>query len=73
MDMLSLLAVVEEVEKSKAAFYITGGLLVAWAVVLSAAGLTRPSFPGSATAARGVMGISAALVLSTLVAIVATS
>jgi uncharacterized membrane protein YcjF (UPF0283 family) len=75
MDLVTLVTAAAEhgEESSKAAFYIAGGLLVAWAVVLTAVGMTRQDFPGTATAARGVMGISAVLVLAAMAAIVLTA
>jgi hypothetical protein len=42
--MLSLLAATEP---SHVAWYIAGGILASWAVVLSAIGLSRPDFPGN--------------------------
>ncbi len=61
-------------EKSHVPFYIAGGLLVLWALVISmAVGMRKGSFPESDTQQRVVMGISAVLVLATLVAAVATS
>jgi hypothetical protein len=48
-------------EPSKVPFYIAGGVLAAWAVVLSAAGLTRPSFPYGAVGQRAVVLISLVL------------
>jgi hypothetical protein len=59
-------------ESSKAAFYIAGLVLAGWAVVLTAIGMTRPSFPGSDGAARGVMAISAVLVVAACAAAIAT-
>ncbi len=47
---------------SKVPFYIAGGLLAGWAVVLSALGLRSPSFPGSVGGMRIVMSISFLLV-----------
>jgi hypothetical protein len=70
MHVLSILA---EAGPSKTPFFIVGGGLAAWAVILAALGLSRPDFPGSATAARGVMVISALLVAGAMVAAVATS
>jgi plastocyanin len=58
---------------SKVPFYLAGGLLAGWAVVLSAAGLTHPDFPGSAGRARLVMLTTALLVTATLTAAVATA
>jgi hypothetical protein len=60
-------------EPSKAAFYITAGLLAGWAVVLSFLGLRTADFPGNAGGARAVMGISAALVAATMLAAVLSS
>ena len=63
----------EEAEPSKTAFYITGGALAAWAVVLTAIGMTQPNFPNNEGASRGVMALSVLLVAATMVAAVATS
>jgi plastocyanin len=60
-------------EPSKVPFYIMGGILVSWAVVLSVIGLSQAEFPGSPGRARAVMGISAILVLGTVTSAVATS
>jgi plastocyanin len=50
-------------EKSKVPFYIAGGVLVAWALIVSL-GLGRaPDFPRTASAQRGVIAISAVLVV----------
>jgi hypothetical protein len=67
-----LVAAAEHAEPSKTAFYIVGAALAAWAVFLSAVGLTRPEFPGSEAASRGVMAISAVLVVAAMAAAVAT-
>ncbi len=58
-----LVLAAEEAESSKTLFYAGGGVLAAWAVLVSALGLTRPDFPASDGAAKGVYGISALLVL----------
>jgi plastocyanin len=61
-------------EKSKVPFFIAGGVLVAWAFLLSLGlGLRLPAFPGSLGGQRIVMAISAVLVLATLSAAVLTS
>jgi len=63
MSVTALLVLAaEEAESSKTAFYLAGGALAVWAVVLSAIGLSRPNFPGSQGAARGVYAISTLLV-----------
>ena len=61
-------------EKSKVPFYIAGGALVVWAVVLSLAlGMRRPEFPGSATGERVVIAITTVLVLAAASMAVVTS
>lgn len=67
-----LVLAAEEAESSKTAFYLLGGLLAAWAVVLAAVGLTRPSFPATTTAARGVMALTAVLTVGATAAAVIT-
>ncbi|MDQ6916111.1 MAG: plastocyanin/azurin family copper-binding protein [Actinomycetota bacterium] len=58
---------------SKLPFYLVGGALAAWAVLLGLAGLSRPNFPGGRGPARGVMAISAVLVVGTVGAAIATA
>lgn len=67
-----LVLAADAAEPSKTAFYVAGGLLAVWAVVLACIGLSRPGFPGSEGAARGVYGISALLVVCAAAAAVAT-
>jgi hypothetical protein len=43
---------------SKTPFFIGGGVLALWAVVLATLGLRNPSFPGDAGGQRLVMAIS---------------
>jgi len=68
--MLSLLAATEP---SKVPFFIAGGTLAVWAVVLSAIGLSRPDFPGNDTGARLVILLSVVLVVAAMTAAVATA
>ena len=56
----------EEEHKSEAPFFITGAVLVAFAIAISVVGFKRPDFPDNARAARGVMALSVALVVATL-------
>ena len=58
---------------SKVPFYVAGGLLAGWAVLLSATGLRHPDFPESAGRARLVMLTSALLVAATATAAVLTA
>jgi plastocyanin len=68
------LAPILAAEKSKVPFYIAGGLLVAWALIVSLGlGLRRADFPGNPGAARAVMGITAILVIAAASTAVITS
>jgi hypothetical protein len=60
-------------EPSKVPFYIAGGILVIWALVLATVGLRNPAFPGSERAARGVMAVSAGLMVLAMAMAVITS
>jgi len=75
MHLLALIvaAVEEEAEPSKTPFYICGGLLAVWAVVLSTIGLRDAEFPKEGRIARGVMGLSAVLVVAAMTTAVVTA
>jgi uncharacterized cupredoxin-like copper-binding protein len=61
-------------EKSKVPFYVAGGLLVAWALIVSLGlGMRRPDFPGDLAGQRAVMAITAVLVLGAVATAVITS
>jgi uncharacterized cupredoxin-like copper-binding protein len=61
-------------EKSKVPFYIAGGLLVAWALIVSfGLGMRRPDFPSTLGGQRAVMATTAVLVLATVSMAVVTS
>lgn len=47
-------------------FYIAGGVLVAWALLVSAVGVFVPEFPGSSAMARAVGAISVILVAAAI-------
>jgi type IV secretory pathway VirB3-like protein len=67
-----LTTLIATAEPSKVPFYIAGGLLAVWAVVLSSFGLTRPAFPFGVTGQRAVMAISlvlAAFAVGTAIAV----
>ena len=57
---------------SKVPFYIAGGLLVVWAVLLAGRGIRHAEFPGSPGRARLVMLTSFLLVAATMMAAVVT-
>lgn len=61
-------------EKSKVPFYIAGGVLVAWALIVSVGlGMRMPNFPRTRAEERGVIAVSAVLVLAAVSAAVLTS
>lgn len=61
-------------EKSKVPYYIAGGVLVAWALILSMGiGTRNPNFPSTLGGQRAVMAITALLVLVTVSMAVVTS
>ena len=73
-SLIAFAATEEGHESSKTVFYICGGLLAAWAVLVSFAGIrAHETFPSSRRAARGVMAISALLVLAAMASAVLTS
>jgi hypothetical protein len=51
-------------------FFIAGGVLASFAVVISVVGFRRPDFPANEAAARGVMAIGTVLVAATMAMIV---
>jgi hypothetical protein len=74
LTALITFAAEEGAEPSKTLFYICGGLLVAWAVVVSALGIrAHETFPPTRSAARGVMTISIVLVLLAMASAVITA
>jgi uncharacterized cupredoxin-like copper-binding protein len=61
-------------EKSKVPYYIAGGVLVVWALILSVGiGTRNPNFPSTLGGQRTVMAISAVLVLATVSTAIVTS
>lgn len=60
-------------EASKVPFYIAGGALAAWAVILAAIGLNRPGFPGNLRGQRTVIGITFTLMVIAIAMAIATS
>jgi plastocyanin len=63
-NAVSLLAEATAHEKSKTAFYIAGGTLAGWAVLVGVFGFTHPDFPRSPGQARLLMGISFVLMVA---------
>ena len=74
LTALITFAAEEGAEPSKTLFYIFGGLLAVWAVVVSAIGIRgHATFPPSKKAGRGVMTISIVLVVLAMASAVITS
>jgi hypothetical protein len=58
---------------SKVPFYIAGGVLACWAVLLAAMGLRQPEFPKNLGGQRAVIGISLVLAVVAIAMAVKTS
>lgn len=58
---------------SKVPFYIAGGALVLWALVLAAVGLTQPDFPYGKLGQRGVMLVSLVLAAAAIATAITTA
>jgi hypothetical protein len=69
----TLLVAVDDHEPSKTPFYIAGGLLALWAVLLGFIGLRSETFPANSGGQRTVMGISVLLVVLALAMALITS
>lgn len=66
-------AAAEGDEPSKAPFYICGIALVLWALAVSAAGIRSERFASVPKVGRGVMAVSAVLVVATMASAVVSS
>jgi hypothetical protein len=65
---------VHEEHANHTPFYIAGGALALWAVLVSFVGMRRhANWPSSDGAARGIMGISALLVVAACATAVVTA
>jgi plastocyanin len=61
-------------EKSKVPFYIAGGVLILWALIISMGlGMRRPDFPSTQKGERVIIGVSLLLVVVTAAAAVLTA
>ncbi len=73
MDLAFIMAAAEAAEhaaeehhKSETPFFIGGGVLALFAILISVFGFTRPDFPSSVGAQRLVIGVSTVLVLGAM-------
>jgi hypothetical protein len=71
--LATLVLAVDNHEPNKLPFYIGGGALAAWAVILGFIGLRGDTFPANRGTARGVMGISVLLVVGAISTALITS
>ncbi len=70
--MLSSL-IIASGESSKTAFYVAGGVLAGFAVLLSVIGMTQPDFPKGDGAYKGIIGLAAVLVIGACAATIITA
>jgi hypothetical protein len=63
----------EAAEPSKVPFYLCGGALAAWAVLIGVFAIRRETFPASEGQARGVMAISVLLIVAAMATAVITA
>ena len=70
--MLALLTLAADTT-SQVPFYVAGLLLAGWAVVLSFFGLRQPTFPANGAAQRGVIAISAVLMVAAVATAIITA
>lgn len=74
MHALLTLATTEGAEEtSKTLFYVLGSALAAFAVLLSAFGMSKPDFPSSEGAVRGTIALTVLLVLAAGAAVIITA
>ena len=74
MQMALLLQVAaEEAEKSKVPFFVAGGLLAAWAIVLFVVGMRTQTFPGGQSGERTVIAVSLVLMVAAMATAVITA
>ncbi len=71
--MLHVLAAATAEHGSKTAFYVAGGALACWAVLIGVIGITSPTFPRSNADARAVMLVSGALMVAAMATAVIVS
>jgi hypothetical protein len=71
--MSALLLLTAADEPSKVPFYIIGGALAVYAVILSTIGIQRPNFPSDARGQRGVIAVTAVFAIVAIATAIVTS
>ena len=71
--MSALLLITAADEPSKVPFFIIGGALAVYAVILSTIGIQRPSFASSRAGERGVITLTAVMAVIAVGAAILTS
>lgn len=71
--LATLITAVDKHEPAKLPFYLGGGALALWAVLLGFFGLRGDEFPNGNGAARGVMAVSALFVAVAIATALITS
>jgi hypothetical protein len=71
--MSALLLITAADEPSKVPFFIIGGALAVYAVVVSTIGIQRPSFVSTASGQRGLIALTAVFALAAVLAAILTS
>ncbi|MGH2895814.1 MAG: hypothetical protein ACRDPM_21445 [Solirubrobacteraceae bacterium] len=71
--MSALLLITAADEPSKTPFLILGGVLAVYAVILATLGIQRPDFPSNMGGQRGVIALTAVIVVLALGAAIITS
>jgi hypothetical protein len=71
--MSALLLITAADEPSKVPFFIIGGALAIYAVILSAIGIQRPDFPANMGGQRGVIALTAVIAVLAIGAAILTS
>jgi hypothetical protein len=71
--MSALLLITAADEPSKVPFFIIGGALAIYAVILATIGIQRPEFPSNMGGQRGVIALTAVIVVLAIAAAILTS
>ncbi|HEY1712343.1 MAG TPA: hypothetical protein VGG07_05545 [Solirubrobacteraceae bacterium] len=71
--MSALLLITAADEPSKVPFFIIGGALAIYAVILSTLGIQRPSFASTRAGERGVIALTAVLAVIAVATAILTS